>query len=376
MKRQISNNLLLDTLFLLRDFINNNCKLNLKVSVSNTKEIVSKVDNNMFFKAGQLLMFFFITNVNNLRRENIKYDKETFYIINSPVNKIDENYIKSPTSENIIVDMIYKSTYNKEVLPIEVESISRENLHELKRGFELTYKTMINEKINLINFLQKCELKNSYLNLIKDIKLLNPHELNVQLQFIELRYSKNLIKNELLEKVISCKDNYDEFISASSELLDLFIKNAIIGFGENGLELMWIGYIDESLEAIKYRNIYIAIFFEYIGEVTSNKYYLQATKHSVNPLLTYINNLNDDEKLVYNEEYYEMLKLLYLLNDSIELNYIELDKVIQKNTKTFSSMALREKIRYSSNTDKIILEFIQNKSLDVLHSVILESVLI
>ncbi|MBU3093845.1 hypothetical protein KPL35_17585 [Clostridium sp. CF011] len=414
MKKQISNDLLPNTL-LLKDFINNNCKLDLKVSFTNTKEIVSKVDNNMFYEAGKLLMVFFIVNINNLQRKNIKYDKETFYIINSSVNKIAENHIKKPTSENIIADIILKSTYNKEVLPIEVASVTRENLDELKKGFELVYKTIINEKINLINFLENCEPKNIHSNLIKDIKLLSPHDLKVQLQFIELKYSKKLIENELLEKVICCKNNYNEFISASTELLDLLIENATIGFGENGLELMWIGYIDERLEAIKYKNIYIAIFLAYIGKITANKYYLQATKQSVNSLLTYVND--DEEKLIYNDEYYEMLKLLYLLNDSMELGYIELNKAIQKNTKLFASttfqkevshfyklgshattkikpqweskypsevfdcsiadddlMELKGGINYSSNKDEIMLEFIFNKSLDLLHSVIVEPV--
>lgn len=370
MKKRISNDSLLNIL-LLKDFINNNCKLDLKVSVTNTKEIVSKVDNNMFYEAGKLLMVFFIVNINNLQRKNIKYAKETLYIIDSPVNKIAENYIKKPTSENIIADIILKSTYNKEVLPIEVASVTRENLDELKKGFELVYKTIINEKINLMNFLEECGPKNIHSNLIKDIKLLSPHDLKVQLQFIELKYSKNLIQNELLGKVICCKDNYDEFISASTEFLDLLIENATIGFGENGLELMWIGYIDERLEAIEYKNIYIAIFFEYIGKVTGNKYYLQATKHSINPLLSYINNLNDDEeKLIYNDEYYEMLKLLYLLNDSMKLDYIELNKAIQKNTKLFASMDLKDGINYNSNKDEIMLEFIFNKSLELLHFVI------
>ncbi|MBW9173998.1 hypothetical protein [Clostridium estertheticum] len=371
MKKQISNDLILNTLLLLKEFINNNCKLNLKVSVTSTKGIVSKVDNNMFYEAGKLLMLFFIVNVNNLQRKNIKYAKETFYIINSPVNNIAENYIKNPTSENIITDIIYKSTYNKEVLPIEITSVTSENLNELKKGFELVYKTIINEKTNLINFLQKCEFRKNYLTLIKDIKLLSPHDLKVQLQFIELKYSKNLIKNELLEKVICCKNNYDEFISASNEFLDLLIENATIGFGENGLELMWIGYIDERLEAIKYKNIYIAIFFAYIGKVTANKYYLQTTKHCVNSLLT---NVNDDEKLLYNDEYYEMLKLLYLLNNSMELDYKALDKVIEKNTKLFDLIDFKSEIKYSSNKDEIMLEFICNKSLDILHFVILEPV--
>lgn len=133
MKKRISNDLLLNTL-LLKDFINNNGKLDLKVSVTNSKEIVSKFDNNMFYETGKLLMFFFIANVNNLQRKNIKYAKETLYIIDSPVNKIAENYIKKPTSENIIADIIVKSTYNKEVLPIEVASVTRENLDELKKG--------------------------------------------------------------------------------------------------------------------------------------------------------------------------------------------------------------------------------------------------
>ncbi len=364
-----SSNFLANQLLLLVNFINNRIyRFNLEVSIVNNKDIVSKFNSDIFFKSGQLLMFFYIVNINNKSRGNIKYNNSKFYIY-LPLNSTSKDYMNNTTSEDIINDLIEKSTYNEEFLPIELGSIIEEDLMEIENGFELMYKIFINEKMNLINYLNEYNIEDNYSNLIKDIKLLNPHDLEIQLKLIRLKFENKLIKNELIEKLINCRENHDDFIEHSKMVLDLLIKNAIIALDNNKMQLMWMGYINKKLEPIKYRNIYLAILFSYIGKKTSEKYYLQIAKQSINPLLIVSKDLKGNYKSMLDNEYYEVLKLLYLLNNYIEFR--ELNIFIEENKDLFDLIRLEDKIKCNYDTENLILESVYNKSLDLLSLLIL-----
>lgn len=368
MYKQNNSSFLTSPLLLLIDFINNRCNLTLEVSFINSRDFESEFDCDIFFKAGQLLMFLYVLNIKNVSRENIKYRNNKFYIY-MPINNSNEINIKKITAENIIINLIDKSTYNQEFLPEYLENINKENLFQIERGFELTYKLFIDEKINLINFLNKYVIKNSYINLIENIQLLNPHDLNIQLKFIRLKFQRELITIKSLKKLISQKNNHANFIESSRNVLDILIKNSIISLDENGIELMWIGYTNNKLEPTRYKNIYIAILLSYIGKTMSEKYYLQAAKQSLNPLLMDLVDSTIDYKKICGNEYYDVLKLLFLLNNYIEFE--ELDNFIEKNPSLFNLISLEDKLKCNSETETFILEYIYNKSLDLLNSLIL-----
>jgi len=368
----IRNNLLLNTFLMLIDFINSkNIKLNLKVSVDYNRSLISEVNSQMFFKFGQLLMFFYITNINGKDKPIIRYKKGIFYA-EIYEDYSDESYVNSITAENIIYKLIDKSTYNKKFF-IEgldyADKIDDKSLLDIQSGFELTYKTFIDEKTNIINFLNECGPKNIYLNLIKDIKLLNYHDLGIQLTLIKLKFQRELPKNKLVENITYGKYNYDKFIENSKSLLDMLTKNSIISFYNNKVELMWFGYINEELKPIKYLNIYLAIYFAYIAENTEEKYYLQSAKNALNPLLDEIRNINDKHKEVLGNDYYCFLEGLYLLSHYIE--YDGLNKILEKNIRFFSNINLEDKLKTDFDIENLILEFIYHNSLNLINSLIL-----
>lgn len=368
----IGSNFLLNTFLLLIDFINSkNVKLNLNVVVDYNKNLISETNTNEFFKLGQLLMFFYVTNTNGKHTSTIGYKQGRLY---AEISETDgnESYIDGITSENIIYKLVDKSTYNKKLFLEDLNfnyPINNKNLLDIQSGFKLTYKTFIKEKISLINFLNECESKNIYFNLIKDIQLLNYHDLKIQINLIKLKFRGKMQKNKLLKEVISSKHNYNEFIKNSKNLLELLIKNGIISFYNNKVELMWLGYIDNEPKPIKYMNIYIATYFSYIAQNTQEKHYLQSAKNTLNPLIDNISNLNTNYMDSLGNDYEKILKLLYLLSNYIE--YDELNKAIEKNKELFSNIKLVDKLKSKIDVDNLILESIYNDSLNLLNLLIL-----
>ena len=171
----------------------------------------------MFFNAGKLLMLLYITNTNNISRKDIKYKNNRFYI---DINKGNQNIkiINTITSENIINNLIEKSTYNKEFLPIEIEDINEKNLLDIEEGFKAAYEIFIYEKINLMNFFRKYHIKNSF-SLINDIKILNEQDLKRQLKFVRLKLKGELKPNELVKNFIWFKHDKEKFIDSTFSII-------------------------------------------------------------------------------------------------------------------------------------------------------------
>lgn len=371
-KINVGSNFLLNTFLLLIDFINSkNLKLNLNVVVDYNKNLIFEDNQNIFFEFGQLFMFFYITNTNVKDMSITRYTEGRLYVEISETDS-NESYFNGITAENIIYKLIDKSTYNKKLF-LEgldfTDKIDDKSLLDIQYGFELTYKTFIKEKIHLINVLNECEPNDIYFNLIKDIKLLNYHDLEMQLNFIKLKFQGELPKNKLVEKVISVKHNYNKFIENSKNLLYTLTMNGILSFYNNKVELMWIGYIDCELKPIKYMNIYIATYFAYIAKNTEKKYYLQSAKNSLNPLLADIVNIDDNCKDALGNNRHHMLELLYLLNHYIEFD--ELNRIINKNIELFSNVKLGHKSKNDLDIENIILKSIYDDTLNLLKLLVL-----
>lgn len=367
MKYPINNasarNIFLHLLKLVND---KNNRLNLQVKFNDTTSNSSDLNDNIFFQAGQLLMFFYIFNIQNLKRNNIKYFNNTFYINDLLFSQIDEIHTNHITSEDIINYMIENSIFTKEVLPLNILDINDVNLNILKEGFKLTYETLIDEKINILHFLNNNLPKNQYPYLFNTLKILSPHDLSIQLEFINLKYRKCISKNKILIDLLNTSNDYFTFIQTATKYLDIFTQNAFIGSGDYGIELMWIGFINNRLQPIKEKNIYISLLFAYIGKLTDNTYYIQTAKHAIHPLLKYLDFKNKLSK----EDANELIHLLYLLN--FYIHFDTLNKFITDNNNLFDSISPNTKLKYSSSPDEVILNYIYTNLVELLPHLIIK----
>ncbi|MGN0145490.1 MAG: hypothetical protein ACI398_10930 [Clostridium sp.] len=363
-----SNSFLIDMFFLVVKFITDRNKhLNLTVCTSKNIENTQKYDDEAFFKAGQFLMFLYVFSVDNLYKKNINYLDGTFFVKLSDENFNLVSSIKTK-SESIANHIINRSVYTKQLLPhnCSIRDLSNnKNLSNFQRGFKICYETFLNEKIDLIKLLKNDGLINIYFNLIKNIRLLSPHDLKIQLEFINIQVKKSLTKNSIVEKIIRIKDDKNTFINLSLKLLDLVTENSIIGINDSGaIELTWIKYSNNKLGSIGTDSIYIAIYFAYIGKVTNNSYYSQSAKQSLTPLF---NMSISDYKQTTNLD--KILKSMYLLNNYI--NYSELNDFIYNNQDLFMMVSASYKKECNLKTDELIFQCIMDNSMDVLNSIIL-----
>lgn len=309
------------------------------------KKVSSKLDNNIYFSLGYLIMYLYIAQIRNCSRDCIKYINKTIYITNKKECK--NGLIDSATSEKIINNLIEKSVYNIEFLPEEVISISREEVFEIINGFREAYNLVIKEKCNLIDYIYSIDKDKEYVELINFIKLLNPRDLEMQIKFIMLKHNFNKKKKKSFD--------YNNF-----KKIDNCISSGVIGVSDIGLELMWIEYYRGELQPTKYRNIYIAILFAYISKKTNNSYYLKSAQYTVNPIITYLKENRELENI--NE--YELISSMYLLNEYIE--YEVLDNFIKENSHKFNNFNLKSN---EDNNDK--KEYIIKKSIEVLGGIII-----
>lgn len=354
------NNLLIDVFFSVIKFIKNkNSKINLDICINKNSNITLKKDCDMFFKCGQFLMFIYAFKINKLLSEDINYNNGQFFIKLSNIN-FNQTILNKTSCEDIAKDIINNSTYKKDCMPNAISNIKFKNNNDFKefeKGFILTYKTFINEKNNLVKFLENSPVTDFSLSLIKNIKILNPKDLDMQLKFIRLRYLNKIESNPLLNDLVYFKQSNDEFINLSKEFLDILTQNSIIGIHNNSMEFMFIGYINGELKPTGINNIYISIYFSYIAKVTENKYYETSALYSLIPVL-------HSDSSDYNTE---ILELMYLLN-----NYIcfkELEEFINNNIYLFKDISKSYKKSCITNCENLILKSVQEKSLYMLKSV-------
>ena len=208
-------------------------------------------------------------------------------------------------------------------------------------------------------------LENMCFNFIRNLKMLTPHDLKIQLYFINIKAGKSFVPNNMIEKVLSAKNDKDKFISLSTKLLDIVNENSLIGINKKGeIETTWIKYIDEKLCPIGIESIYIAIYFSYIGKVTNNSYYSQSAKSSLIPLL----HLSEsDYKNIMNNN--KILNSIYLLNEYMSCS--ELSNFFEFNPELLMIIPHSYKKACISKTDNLIFQCIIDNSMDVLKSVIL-----
>lgn len=326
-----------------------------------------KKDDEIFFKSGQLLMFLYVFSVINLPKENIKYLDGTFFLKLSKDNFCNQLCIKAD-SKSIAYDIINKSIYTKFCFQnnFNIESsLMYKNLNDFKRGFKICYETFLSEKINIMRFLENKGLENICLNFIRNLKMLTPRDLKIQLHFINIKARKAFVPNSMIEKVLLIKNDKAEFISLSTKLLDLVNENSLIGINNDGkLETTWIKCIDEKLCPIGIESIYIAAYFSYISKATNNSYYSQSAKSSLMPLF---HLCESDYKNIMNDN--KILSSIYLLNEYIDCS--ELSNFVEYNPKLFMTISNSYKKDCILNADNLIFQCIIDNSLDVLKSIIL-----
>lgn len=356
------NSLFVEIFFSMIEFIKNkNSKINIEICLDKVSNVKFKKDSSMFSKCGQFLMFLYIFKIDNLSSENIYYSNGKFFLSLSSKH-FNQYFMTNTGCEDIANDIINCSTYKKDCIP-KIESntkfTNKKDFKDFENGFISTYKTFIHEKNNIIEFLTKYPLRNFSITLIKNIKLLNPRDLHMQLKFIKLRYLKKIESNYLLNKLSAIHNYNSEFISLSKKFLDFLTQNSIIGMKNNSLELTFIGYINNELRPVGINNIYISIYFSFIAKITQNKYYEKSALYSLMPVI-------NSDNLNYNKE---ILKLIYLLNSYI--HFEELDKFIHDNICLFEDISSDYKNSCMKNPEKFILMCVREKSFQILKSLFL-----
>ena len=184
-----SNNNFEELISLLLKFLNNN-NSSLNILFNTDNNISTKKDDNIYFFSGQLLMLLYICNVNNFDNKNIKHFSNTFYISTINYNYLPQTNIQNSTSESIIDDILYKSVFYKDYLPNGIKPLYDENLIDLENGFKLIYTILMKKKLEIIKLIESINLNINTSFLIQNLLLINPHDLELQLQFIKIKYNK------------------------------------------------------------------------------------------------------------------------------------------------------------------------------------------
>ena len=328
-----------------------NNKLHLKI-IFNENSIDSILDEYMFFKSGYIIMLLYIFNGNF--NGKVKYNNGVFYTRNLA---IDQHVLYDTKVKNVIDDIINKSIYNKRFLPSSVSNITYENLKSIEIGFTDAYKFFIKEKLDIIAHLDI----NKDVNLINMLKILNYNDLNMQLQFLRLKFGYLYKKDFLLEKLKKYEECNINFINESCEYLNHLIERSIIGMNKKKLEMMWIQHDQGKLVTTKYNNIYIAIYLKFISTLKNNKYYLESAKQLINPLL-------DDKEIIESELSLELFKILYLNSKSI--NHDSLNSYLIRNEQYADMMSNDDIKRFTLDTNKKAMDFIKNETMNVLDKII------
>lgn len=339
-----------------------NKQIKLSIKSSSNEDIEGFINEDIFFEFGQLLMLFYVFNLDNICKKNIKYSNNTFYINEKVIEVKIRNELLS-SSEDIVNFIIDKSVYKKILTLGELKYVNKEHLKDIQDGFKTAYDILIDMKFQLINYIKsfKCDLS----DVIENINFLNPNDLELQIKLIEISLSNYYSPNKVNDSKRFIEDN----ISYASEVLDKYIDKAIYGIGSYGIELMWIGKFDKTIKPTIGINIYVSVLLAYIGEVKEDRYYIQAAKYSINPLLKYLDKKKKNiSEVKENKEFIDLLTLLYLLNSYIDFS--ELDKFIKENLELFSLVRSKDKTKYDLKIEENILEDIKYKALDKIECII------
>lgn len=370
MEKFLNKKTLLNTFSYISNVINGNSSMNNKNPVVLYKPCENfKYDSMLFFKAGQLLFLLYIFNINNLKRKEISYNDCTFYILDL-FNK--EFFIDDLTSfdcESIAYNFIKNSVYRINFLPIKVTTVNDDRLLELKNGFTFSYNVLLNEKITILNTLENSDNKLIFTNLIRNLKLLNPNDLNKQLKIITIRYKNKYIQEDFQKLSCDALLSYDEFIRLQSNFTPNLIQNAIIGVNDNDFSLTWVGFIDNTLIPLGYRNIYIALFLGYLSVVLNNTHYFQCCIQAIN---TSIKNfdINKNNLLQSNKkaELSKILKSFHLLSQLI--SYEKLTAFILDNKNLIDYFKIKS-ININIKTDNFINNYLKPLIFPILKSLLL-----
>lgn len=304
-------------------------------------------DNFIFFNLGQLLSIFYLFNINNLIRKDITYSNGTFFI-KDLFNK--KTIVNTMDSDCMLIaqNIIDKSIYNKEFLPDQIKINNYYEYNDIKSGFVETYTNLLNNKIYLTKLLQNYNNENLLIDIIDNLRSLNYNDLNRQIKLLDIKF-KNDYSNfdSKKEEFIYSEINSKNFIDLGCYIADDLIENSIIGIHNNDIEITWIGYIDNNIQPLFYRNIYVSLFLSYLYQNTDKKYYLQASIQALKPALRYLNNYNKKD-----EHYLNILKSLYTLNSMLDIttlkNFINLNSRLLKKYNISSSSP--------KNIDKYLLD--------------------
>lgn len=335
-------------LFLIDNNKNNeNIKVIMEYDSDNTN-----MNNKLFLEFGKFLMILYLTN-NHLNKNDIKYFDSNIYIELRNVNNTS-SYIKDITAENIIKDMISKSVYNIEFLPKNIEKINKEQLSYIKEGFKKLYNECINYKIRWIKYLEKRE--ECYYVLINNINMLNVNDLSRQLKLLDIRFD-SLVEVGNEEANYLCGEI--ESIENYCKVLDVYIQDAIIGMGDNGMELMWMENDNKVIKPTMLDNIYLGLILSYTYFVSKNKYYYQSLIQTLNPVITYFNN---------NEVHDETILLSIFIINKIS-PYNKLDSIVKKYFNSYN--LILNNICNTENLIKIALKIINEKCINKVANIIL-----
>lgn len=342
-----NENILFKSFIDIIDYLNKTkFSLDKKLIVKNTFKNEFIYDNFIFFNLGQLLSLFYLFNINTLNRKNITYVNRTFFI-KDLFNKKD--IINTIDSDCMFIaqNIIDKSVYNIEFLPSELKINNNYEYNYIKSGFIETYTALLNNKIYLTKLLQNYNNEELFTNTINNLRSLNYNDLNKQIKLLDIKLKNNYSNyNSKKEEFVCSKINSRDFIDLGCHIADDLIENSIIGIHNNDIEITWIGYIDENIQPLFYKNIYISLFLSYLYQNTDKKYYLQASIQSLNPALRYLNYNEKDEN------HLSILNSLYTLNSILDIpalnNFINLNSSLLKKYNINSS--------HKNNMNKYLLD--------------------
>lgn len=323
--------------------------------ISNKKDVIvkteynTKMNNELFYEVGRLLMALYLTS-NHSSKIKLKYCDNNIYICIKNESDLSR-CINEVTAEEITRDLISKSVYNIEFLPDNIKAINMQKLSYIKEGFQQAYNECINSKIRWIKHLETRDER--YGELINNINMLNINDLNKQLRLLDIRFNSIVVNDE--KNIWDGKDSVESYC----KVLDKYIQDAVIGMGENGLELMWMESDNGIIRPTMLDNVYMGLVLSYIYYITQNKYYYQSVIQTINPVITYFNNNEARDEVI--------MLIIYFINKISPYN--KLDFIINK----YINKSILDG-KYTNNEDEvidIILQIINDKCIEKLSKIIL-----
>lgn len=323
--------------------------------ISNKKDVIMKTEyntemnNELFYEVGRLLMALYLTS-NHSSKIKLKYCDNNIYICIKNESDLSR-CINEVTAEEITRDLISKSVYNIEFLPDNIKAINMQKLSYIKEGFQQAYNECINSKIRWIKHLETRDER--YGELINNINMLNINDLNKQLKLLDIRFNSIVVNDE--KNIWDGKDSVESYC----KVLDKYIQDAVIGMGENGLELMWMESDNGIIRPTMLDNVYIGLVLSYIYYITQNRYYYQSVIQTLNPVINYFNNNEARDEVI--------MLIIYFINKISPYN--KLDFIINK----YINKSILDG-KYTNNEDEvidIILQIINDKCIEKLSKIIL-----